>query len=135
LKQPVKFGVYIPGDLVEEVEAIMKEAGFRNKSRLIQEALKNFIYEYKWRYEGFVYGIIGVIYNHETEHIDDRLTDIQHEFLDVIVSTIHIHLDKERCMLAIIVKGGSDRVKKLFESINGLRGVLFTKTMLLGVEK
>lgn len=126
-----KFGVYIPDRLVKDLELCMKTAGIKSKSKLIQEALRLFIAEHRWRLVGRVVGIIGVIYNHSIGHVDERLTDLQHEFLDIVVSTIHVHLDKERCMLAIIVRGDTERIKNLLNNVMRLRGVLIARPLLL----
>ena len=128
---PIRFGIYLPGELAEELEKIMRERGIRNRSRIVQEAIRMFVNEHKWRKHGRVCGVIGVVYNHEVSGVDEKLTDIQHEFLDTIVSTLHVHLDREKCLLAIVVRGESDRVKKLIGLLEGIKGVLLTRTMLL----
>ncbi len=126
-----RFGVYLPEDLAKELDECMKSMGITSKSRILQEALRLFIAEYKWKNAKSVVGAIGVLYNHEINHIDDVLTDIQHEFLDIIVSALHVHLDKEKCMLLIVVKGDAERVKSLVDSISSLKGVLLVRPLLL----
>ena len=130
----LKFGVYLPEDLAYELEKCMNVLGIRRKSKLIQEALKLFINEHRWRFGGKALGVIGVIYDHTVGSVDSKLTDIQHEFLDIILGTLHIHLDKRRCMLAIVVRGSTDKLRRLLGSIMKLRGVLFTRPLLLTVE-
>jgi CopG family nickel-responsive transcriptional regulator len=134
LEEPLRFGVYIPGDLARDLEECMRITDIRNRSRIVQEALRLFITEHKWRSGGSASGIIGVIYNHEVKGADELLTDVQHEFLDIIVSTVHVHLDRERCMLAIIVRGNTEKIKSLLNKIMGIRGVLVVRPILLEVK-
>jgi len=131
---PGKFGVYIPEDLRREIERYMKTLGFRSKSRLIQEALRLFIVEHKWQVSGEVAGVIGVVYNHDVGDVDKELTDVQHKYIDEIISTVHVHLDKERCMLTIIVRGSTERIRELIRQIEGLRGILTLRSMLLSAK-
>lgn len=131
MEKPVKFGVYLPKDLAKELDKCIKITGIDKKSKIVQEALRLFIIEHKWKAVGKASGIIGVIYNHEVKDVDKQLTDIQHDYLDIIVSTLHIHLSKEKCMLAIIVRGNTDRIKKLLSSIMNVKGVLLARPMLL----
>ncbi|MCD6509595.1 MAG: CopG family ribbon-helix-helix protein [Thermoprotei archaeon] len=131
---PEKFGVYIPEDLRREIERYMKTLGFRSKSRLIQEALRLFIVEHKWQVSGEVAGVIGVVYNHDVGDVDKELTDVQHKYIDEIISTVHVHLDKERCMLTIIVRGSTERIRELIRQIEGLRGILTLRSMLLSAK-
>ncbi len=131
---PKRFGVYIPEDLEKDMELCMKALGLKSKSRLIQEALRSFIVEQKWRLKGNVAGIIGVVYNHDVGDVDEKLTDVQHEYLDIINSTVHVHLDKEKCMLVIIVRGPTSKIKELINKIMALKGVLVARPMLLAAE-
>ncbi len=126
-----KFGVYIPEDLLRDLEACMKSMGIDSKSKVVQEALRLFITEHRWQTSGYAAGVIGVLYNHDVGHVDEELTDIQHRFLDIIISSLHIHLDRERCMLLIAVRGDTNRIKKLISAISSLRGVLLTRPLLL----
>ncbi len=130
-REPVKFGVYIPQDLAIELEKVIEQIGIKSKSKIIQEALRMYINEYRWRVHGKVCGVVGVIYNHEVRGVDEKLTDIQHEYIDIIIATTHVHLDREKCMLAIIVRGDSSRVKEFINNLENIKGILLTRTMLL----
>ncbi|MCE4609265.1 MAG: CopG family ribbon-helix-helix protein [Desulfurococcales archaeon] len=127
----VKFGVYLPSDLAEEIEDFMKRTNIRSKSKLIQEALRLFLAEHGWESGGKVAGIIGVIYNHHVKGVDSALIDVQHDYLDIIVSTLHIHITHELCMLGIVVRGDSSRIKELISKIMKLRGVVNVRQTLL----
>ena len=53
-------------------------------------------------------------------------TDIQHHFVDVIISTMHIHLEFEKCLEIIAVSGPTDRVIRLKEDLQALKSVIST---------
>jgi len=46
--------------------------------------------------------------------------EIQHTFLDVILSAMHIHAGAEKCMEIIAIKGNYERVLKLYSSLQTL---------------
>lgn len=129
----VKFGVYIQRELIEELDRIMLNSGIRNRSKLLQEALRLFIIENRWISSKEVVGSISILYNHDVGDIDERLTDIQHTFRDIIISSMHIHLDEDTCMLVIAVRGDSQRIKEFLDSIRMLKGTLLVKHSLLAV--
>ncbi len=130
-----KFGIYVPESLAQELENCMKALGIKSKSALVREALKLFINEHKWKTAENAVGIIGVIYDHSRKGADEELTDVQHEFLDLIVSTLHVHLDEDHCMLAIVVRGRTEEIKELLGRLVNIRGVSIARTMLLAVEE
>jgi metal-responsive CopG/Arc/MetJ family transcriptional regulator len=50
--------------------------------------------------------------------------DIQHHYAEVIHSTMHIHLEFEKCLEIIAVSGPLQRIKKLKEALQALNSVI-----------
>ena len=50
--------------------------------------------------------------------------DIQHHYFDIVISTMHVHLEYEKCLEIIAVSGSYDRVRKLKEDLQKLKSVL-----------
>ncbi len=126
----VRFGVSIPTNLLREFDETISQMGIK-RSKAIRLAMRNFLADRKWQYgEGDVVGTINVIYNHEARGLDEYLTEIQHDYLDIVLSNTHIHLDKEHCMLIIIVKGNVKRVKELIDRISSKKGVRQVRTVV-----
>ncbi len=50
--------------------------------------------------------------------------DIQHHFHDIIISTMHVHLEYKRCLEIIAVAGAFKDVKKLRDGLQKLTSVL-----------
>lgn len=132
-KGEAKFGVYLPIDLARQLEGFMRETGIKSKSRLVQEALRVFLLEHAWRSGKAVAGVIGVFYNHEVRGVDEALTDIQHDYLDIILSTLHVHLTRDHCMLAITVRGQTRRIRELVNKLMGINGVIVVRPLLLAI--
>ncbi|MEO3993848.1 MAG: nickel-responsive transcriptional regulator NikR [Desulfurococcaceae archaeon TW002] len=129
-----KFGIYVPDELMRELEDCMKSLGIKNKSLVLREALRLFISEHKWRAGDSILGVISVIYDHEVRGVDSELTDIQHDYLNEIISALHIHIDHRNCMLVLALKGNSERVKSLLARIIKLKGVKLVRPVLMSVE-
>ena len=45
-------------------------------------------------------------------HVQATLTDIQHDHHDVILSTLHVHLDHHNCLEVLIVRGKAGVIKQ-----------------------
>jgi len=129
----IKTGIYLPPDILEELENYMKSLGISSKSKIVQEALRLFMLEHRWKLTGSAVGIIGIVYRHAVGNIDHMLTEIQHEYIELIISTVHIHLDKERCMLAIFVRGDVKRIKEFLNKVHKLKGIEIVRPMLLSL--
>ncbi|MEM0066130.1 MAG: CopG family ribbon-helix-helix protein [Sulfolobales archaeon] len=124
-------GVYIPGDLADEISKVMRDAGIGSISRVVQESLRLYLAEHSWRTGGDVVGALGIVYDHEARNVDEELTDIQHKYLDVVVSSLHVHLDQRNCLLVVVVKGSSKAVKALVDEIERVEGVKVVRLALM----
>ncbi|UYP47235.1 Putative nickel-responsive regulator [Candidatus Lokiarchaeum ossiferum] len=52
-----------------------------------------------------------------------KANDLQHHFLDIIVSTTHIHAGPEKCMLIIAVNGSYSRVQELIGGLSHFKTI------------
>ncbi|MEM1983436.1 MAG: CopG family ribbon-helix-helix protein [Sulfolobales archaeon] len=121
----VKTGVSIPKNIMVEFEELTKILGYRSRSRAFQDAIQLFITTHRWvSLSGYLAGCAVLIYNHEEHGVEERLTDTQHKFLDVISAAMHIHLTTTYCMLVIALKGESSRIKDLYNELSSIKGVI-----------
>jgi metal-responsive CopG/Arc/MetJ family transcriptional regulator len=47
-----------------------------------------------------------------------QTTEMEHNFLDVIISTTHIHAGPEKCMLVLAVRGNMKRIQELVKKLS-----------------
>ncbi|MCX8187932.1 MAG: CopG family transcriptional regulator [Nitrososphaeria archaeon] len=117
----IKTGVSFPKKLLEKFDNVIVEMGFASRSQAIQEAIRCFISLNSWRLvEEDVAGAILVHYSHEGHELEENLTDVQHHFMDIIPSTLHLHLSKEDCLLIIAVRGRASRVEELLRRLRSV---------------
>ena len=68
-------------------------------------------------------GVLTLVYDHHQRQLQDRITDIQHDFHHLVVSTTHIHLDHHNCLEVVILRGQAEKVREMANSLIALRGV------------
>jgi CopG family nickel-responsive transcriptional regulator len=79
--------------------------------------------EQEWLHGSEVAGAITLIYNHHKRELLNKITDIQHDFQNSIISAQHIHLDHHNCLEIIAVKGNPAEVQKLASMLKAVKGV------------
>lgn len=126
-----KMGIYIPSELERELRVLLEKRGTGSVSQVVQEALRLYLSELRVKEKCVVVGSVNVLYNHEVGDVDSALTDLQHDYIDVILFANHVHLDREKCLLTIVVKGPSERVEELTSKLTSIRGVLIVKPTLI----
>jgi len=121
----VRFGISLPSDVAKEFDEMIDKMGYRNRSKAILDAVKSFLAELKWTTGGneIVVGSLSFLYNHEVKGLEEYLTDIEHEFKDVVTATLHIHVSEKICHKIIAVKGPAEEIKRLALKIASKKGV------------
>ena len=121
----VRFGVSIPASLLENFDRYLSKKHYRNRSEAIRDLIREKLVEEEWREsKSEVVGTITYVYDHHQRELTDRLIDLQHRHYARIISTQHVHLDHDRCLEVIIVKGEASAVKDLADRIQSLKGIL-----------
>lgn len=131
----VRVGVTFPPDLLKSFDEIISKMGYENRSKAVQDAVRLFVSEKKWLQEekGIQAGVLMLLYDHEVKGLESVLTDIQHDYANIIYSTMHIHISKNDCLEAIAVKGEVAEVRELSDKLASERGVKILKTMLVSI--
>jgi len=120
----VRFGVSIADDILNQFDKIIKEKDYPTRSKAIESLVRQFITNREFSNANTsVTGSINVIYDHHKRELVNELTNVQHDFQDVIVSSQHIHLDHDKCYEIIELKGQKMKVEKLANLVKGTKGV------------
>ncbi|AFM25537.1 nickel-responsive transcriptional regulator NikR [Desulfomonile tiedjei] len=120
----VRFGVSIPDDLLERFDELISNKGYTNRSEAIRDLIRDRLVDHEWSQSTHdVVGTVTVVYNHEQSDLAQKLTEIQHTKHDLIVSAVHVHLDQHNCLEVLIMRGGSEEVRKAGEQLISTRGV------------
>jgi CopG family nickel-responsive transcriptional regulator len=77
-----------------------------------------------------VVGTVTLIYDHHSRLLPEKLTDLQHESHELIISTTHVQLDHHTCLEVVVVKANSAWVRKLADLLIGTKGVQHGRLMM-----
>ena len=130
-----RISISTPPPLLKQFDDSLKMLGYKDRSKALQIAMRNFVSEYSWRKESGkqAAGAILLTYNHESHGLQDALTEIQHHFRSIVNSTTHIHLDESRCLEIVSVRGKMERIQALAKELMKRRGVTQLKLSTVAV--
>jgi CopG family transcriptional regulator, nickel-responsive regulator len=111
--------------LLAEFDKCMIKAGFIDRSKAIQTALHSFVDEHNWKDDlpKSGAGAIVMLYDNRVYNQEAKSTRIQHEYVDIISATTHLHLNDDNCLESIMVKGDVKRMKQLAYDLSKNRGI------------
>jgi CopG family transcriptional regulator, nickel-responsive regulator len=119
-----RFSVSLPPTLLNQLDRMTREKSYDNRSLAIADMIRAQLVEHQQeRGDVEIVGTITLVYDHHRMHVQETLTDIQHDHHDVILSTVHVHLDHHNCLEVLIVKGQAAVVKKIADELIAAKGV------------
>ena len=120
-----RFSVSLPPPLVEKLDEVWKSMQYENRSKAVHDAVRSFITEFEWMQKdsGRITGAVLVLYYLDKPGLLDEITKAQHQFKNVISSTLHVHLEENKCLEIIAVEGSVQEIRSLAQSLMAKRGV------------
>ncbi len=123
MSELVRFGVSLEKELLQRFDDLIRRRKYTNRSEALRDMIRQELMKQEWEAGGEVAGAITFIYDHHTRELLSKITDIQHDSQEVIISTSHIHLDHDHCLEIVAVKGRVKKVLKLADSLKAIKGV------------
>ncbi len=122
--QVVRFSVSLDPMLLEQFDGRIRAQGYTNRSEAIRDLIRESLIQQEWDdAAATVAGTVSLVYDHHELELPRRLTEIQHDHHDLIISTVHVHLDHHNCLEVLVLKGEAARVRMLGEHLVSTRGI------------
>ncbi|MGB9761862.1 MAG: nickel-responsive transcriptional regulator NikR [Caldimicrobium thiodismutans] len=136
MEELARFGVSIPKQLLEAFDAYLEKKHYANRSEAIRDLIRQKLVEEEWKEsQEEVAGVITYLYDHHKRELVEKLLDLQHDYYERIITTQHLHVDHERCLEIVLVKGKANEIKELADRIQALKGVLHVNLALTTLGK
>ncbi|MEW5951621.1 MAG: nickel-responsive transcriptional regulator NikR [Elusimicrobiota bacterium] len=118
-----RFGVSLEDDLLLRFDEQIAKEKYPTRSKAISDLINSYLLEKSKMSGERVAAALSLVYDHRKRMISETLTDIQHEFHHLIISSQHIHLDHDNCFEIVVVKGKGSEIENLFNLLKGVKGV------------
>jgi len=124
----------IPDELRNELDMILGEKWYANRSEVVRQALRKYIAEYKEleNIEGNIIATVTALY--DKRDTNEELTQLQHKFGDVMTTYLHSHLIEKNCLEVMVFKGSSKRLKDMVDGLKANRHLRQLKFSIMSIE-
>jgi len=123
-----RFGVSMDNRLLRKFDSLVEKKRYPNRSEAIRDLVRNAIVEDEWqRKSGEIIGVFVMVFDHHKRELSSRLLHKEHSWSGEIMSTLHLHLDRDNCLEAKVIRGKFDEVQKLCDELISMKGVKFGK--------
>ena len=119
-----RIGVAIDSDLLKKFDKLIGRRGYTNRSEAFRDLIRDELVQKTWESPGSqVVGTVTLVYDHHVRMLSEKLTDLQHDFYQHILSTLHVHLDHDYCLEVLVVRGKAGAVKRIADTLISMKGV------------
>jgi CopG family nickel-responsive transcriptional regulator len=118
-------------ELLRTIDGLMVKQGEINRSRFINSLLTNALAGIMEETTGgYVLSLVVLMYDHELGDVEKNVTDLQHEFKDLIRVTTHVHVGDRDCVEVIHAMGEYGKVQELVSRLSAIKkGIKFMRVI------
>ncbi|MBQ9691459.1 MAG: nickel-responsive transcriptional regulator NikR [Eggerthellaceae bacterium] len=122
----LRFSIAMPEDLLTRFDTFVAKRGLaKNRSEVIRDLVRDALAQDESTEPGAeVVGTLTIIFDHHGNDLREKLDSVQHDHLEEIITTTHVHLDHSLCMEVIVLRGESAVVQNIAHLIIGTKGVV-----------
>lgn len=115
-----RFTVSLSDALATEFDQWIAARGYSNRSEAFRDLLRHALKEQQLADDSALYSVatLSYVYNHHERNLAERLTQIQHDAHEVVVSSMHVHLDHDDCLETLFLRGLTARIRLLAETLS-----------------
>ncbi|MBE7561111.1 nickel-responsive transcriptional regulator NikR [bacterium] len=128
-----RFGISIPGDLLSRFDELIERRGYSNRSEALRDLMREDLGRERVHSNQPVVGVISLVYDHHTRELTEKLTSLQHDHTESIISTMHVHLSHHDCLEVIVMRGRARQIEELADRMAAIKGVKFGRCVLAGM--
>jgi CopG family nickel-responsive transcriptional regulator len=123
----------LPSGLLDKFDQFIKARGYYSRSEAFRDAIRSLIAEAEVAKleTGTVAATMMITCDYARRDVDLRMSEIRHEFDDIVVENFHRHIDQQYCLEVFIAEGNYQRVLELIGRIRGMRGIQEVKATFL----
>ena len=126
-----RISVSLPELLLQQLDSMVRERGFESRSQAIAEMISHQVTEHKRSLGSEIMaGTITLLYDHSTPRLQKNLANLQHEHVDEVISSLHVHLMHNQTMEVILVQGPAAELQLIADKMTTNRGVISGKLQL-----
>jgi CopG family nickel-responsive transcriptional regulator len=125
--------ITVPPELLRRFDEFMEARGYYSRSEAFRDAIRSLIAESELAKmeTGNVAATIMTTCDYARKDVDLKMTELRHEFDDVVIENVHRHIDDKYCLEIFISQGNNDRILNLINRLRGMHGIQQVRAMFM----
>lgn len=126
-----RISISLPENLLEQFDELCRDRNYESRSQAIAEVLQNSLLEHREDIgEDIMAGTINLVYDHSIPNLQIQLADIQHKYIDEVISSLNVTLENNKTMSVVLVQGPGKKLKLIADEMISRKGVVNGKLLM-----
>lgn len=132
MSELIRFGVSIDQDLLENYDRLINERGYATRSEALRDLIRDALIQQKIETQTGVeaLGSLTLVYDHHASNLAREMGSLQHQFHEIILSVMHLHVSHDDCLEIIALRGVVSDIVNLANGLLSLKGIKNGKLFL-----
>ena len=131
-----RFGVSIEESLACRFDEHIRQEGYSSRSEALRDLIREHLVSEQLSMDGTgAVASLSLVYDHHTRDLHETLNHLQHDHHELIISTLHVHIDHENCLEAVVLRGETGRVRSFANQVMSQPGVRHGNLHLVPAEE
>jgi CopG family nickel-responsive transcriptional regulator len=127
-----RISISLDEGLLTEIDWMAEKRGYQSRSQAISDMAKNQLVDFKRQLDNEVMaGTITLFYDRSVRGLQKKLSDLQYQNIDEVISSLHVHLEENKLMEVLLVQGPTAKLHAILDSMVVLKGVITGRLQLL----
>jgi len=111
--------------LLENYDRLVAERGYATRSEALRDLIREALIQQKieMKSETQALGSLTLVYDHHASNLLQEMTQIQHNFHELILSVMHLHVNHNDCLEVIALRGIVAEIVALANGLLSLKGI------------
>lgn len=126
-----RISISLSEQLLKDMDLLVEQRGFESRSQALASMIQHQVTEHRCEVgDEVMAGTINLVYDHSTPGLQKQLADLQHAYIDEVISSFHVYLMQTKTMEVILVQGPAAKLKMIADKMESCRGVITGKLQL-----
>lgn len=126
-----RISISLPEGLLHELDGMVAERGFESRSQAIADMINQQLTEHRKELgQDIMAGTINLVYDHSIPGVQKHLADLQHTYIDEVISALNVNLIQNRTLSVLLVQGPARKLKMITDRMITCRGVVTGKLLM-----
>ncbi|KAA8732432.1 ribbon-helix-helix protein, CopG family [Acinetobacter qingfengensis] len=119
-----RISITVPEDTLEALDQMIIQQGFDSRSQALVDMINHRLVEQQAVTNAVMAGTLTLLYDRNFTNIRLQVADLQHEYLEQVISSLTVQLDQNKILEVMLLQGVSSDLQQISQQFIAIKGVV-----------